>query len=163
VGTPIPPPSTPSNQTPLVHLLVGAVAVGLAFMLLWVSAPVWEGFIRPAPSGPPPPQDFVLLNTTVWHFSGSPPCWLNQVGPGATLPASAVFEAKLHLTYPLGNTSSPCAIESVAPQTSGFTLFSSNTPLVIASGQVATLEANVTVPSTSYTGSLTLLVTVSSG
>jgi hypothetical protein len=128
----------------------------VVFLVLWFTAPEWQGYFRPGPTTGP---QFALVNTTVWQFGAHPPCWPNQVGAGGTVPVGTVFSASVLLTYPLGNSSPPCTISSIRIETAGFTLVGSDTPLTIGPNETGRLFANVTVPADAYTGSLTVDVT----
>ncbi len=49
-----------------------------------------------------------------------------------------------------------CTVQSVSMQTTGFSIVSSNTPLVVDSGGSQTLTIVIGTPSTSYTGTVTI-------
>jgi hypothetical protein len=89
-------------------------------------------------------------------------CGFNSfTGTGGTTDAgtTATFTSTWHYNGFLGFGS--CTINSVSTDTPGFSLVSSNAPLVINGGSTQTLTVTVETPSSSYTGVLDIIVNAS--
>ncbi|MCI4365141.1 MAG: hypothetical protein L3K10_03650 [Thermoplasmata archaeon] len=142
-------------------MIFGVVVILAAFVLLWVSAPQWDGPLRPA--GPrPTAQSYVYLNDTSWQFTGATGCWSPIISIGGTIPIGGIYEAAVDLPYPGGASGPACTAQSVHVNSAGFALVDSTLPQTVGPGHATWIYVNVTVPGAQYTGALTLLITVSS-
>jgi hypothetical protein len=140
-------------------LLAGFTIVLVIFIVLWVTAPQWEGPFQP--HTPLPPQSFVSVNVTDWTFTGSTLCWQNAVfSNGGTIPLAGTFHAVLNLPYPGGVTGPKCTAQTPNVLTPGFALQNSNAPVSVAPGNDQLLYVNVTVPATAYGGPLSISLVV---
>jgi hypothetical protein len=108
---------------------------------------------------PPAPA----INVTEIEFqSADDPCGLvNSPYDGFTANTSQVLWLAVSVmgnSTPGGGTAS-CSISTLSSATAGFTLTGASVPLSIPANTNETLQFNVTCPSTSYGGALTLSVT----
>jgi hypothetical protein len=142
-------------------LIAGFTLVIVVLVVLWLTAPQWEGPLRPNPS--PPSQSFVSLNVTNWVMTGPAACWQGTfVSVGGTILVGGTFPASLSLPYPGGSTGPNCTARAVGVTTPGFALDDANVPVTVPPGGHAWLYANVTVPNAAYNGPLSITVTVAS-
>jgi hypothetical protein len=152
-----PPPPWPSRKAN--NLVVGAFAVVLAVLiLLWYTAPQWDGAFRP--KNPPPGPSYVSVNITEWAFAGPADCWQESVfSNGGVVPLNGTLHTSVALPYPDGLTGPNCTAQSVQVLTHDFVYANSNAPITVPPGGAARLYVNVTVPGAVYTGPLMMLVT----
>jgi hypothetical protein len=128
-------------------------------VVLYVTAPQWDGAFQP--NNPPPSESFVYLSATNWTFHGPSACWQEPLFAfGGTVLQSGTFEGSVSLPYPGGLTGPNCTAQSVQVVTAGFTLEGSNCPLTVRPGEDGQLFVNVTVPDSTFSGALSMLVTV---
>ncbi|MCI4345875.1 MAG: hypothetical protein L3K07_03885 [Thermoplasmata archaeon] len=90
---------------------------------------------------------------------GSCSGWGDTTGSGGTGGAGSHMTVSLSLT----NTAifGSCTAEDISTTTPGFGIGGSNTPLTVNAGTTQTLTATVDLPSGSFSGVLTIVVTVS--
>jgi hypothetical protein len=160
-AAPVAPASPRSNANRF--LIAGFTLLLLILIILWYTAPQWEGPLGLGPNRPPPAQSFASINITQWTFSGPTSCWQGSVFSfGGTVAVGGTFQVSVSLPYPGGLVGPNCTARSVTLLTTGFTLLNSNAPLTVAPGDAGRLFANVTVPETAYAGPLSVSVAVGS-
>ena len=165
-GTRIGAPSTssaPATRPPgkgNVYLLAGFTLLLVVLIVLWYTAPAWEGSFGLGPKPSPSPQSYVSLNITEWDFHGPNACWQVPVfSNGGTVILGGTFQGSVSLPYPGGSSGPDCTAESVQVETSGFVLQNTNAPVTVGPGGSERLFVNVTVPDSVYTGSLPISIT----
>jgi hypothetical protein len=96
-------------------------------------------------------------------FTGSTSCWSSATGGGGTLSGGQHYTVTDTLFY---NASlfgpGSCSVNTVSVATAGFTLVSDNAPVTVPSHGSRTLSITVAVPTTTYTGVLTIDATTTS-
>jgi zinc-ribbon domain len=148
-GTPVygpPPPVRPKR-----HIWLWIV-VGIVVLFVVIAA---IGFFL-VPAGP------AINVSEITMQSADNACGLaNSTWDGFTANASQVLWLGFGVTGPTNASGGTyaCAIASVNVVTAGFSIFGANTPLDVAANSNATLQFNVTCPSSSYNGELTLSLT----
>jgi hypothetical protein len=106
---------------------------------------------------------YVTLTGVNWDFSGPSNCWGSMTSSGLTVASGAQFTVSIKLSYTAGLLDpDSCTVKSVAVATTGFTIDTANTPLVVDSGSSQTLSVTLTAPTTNETVVLTLDGTVTS-
>ncbi len=101
------------------------------------------------------------LTDVTMNFAGATNCWVS-FHPGGVWGDNRWW-ADIRFTYQQGFLQpASCTVTNVRAQTSGFSIVSVNTPLVIVSGATETLHVVVQGPPTDYTGPLSLLAYVTS-
>jgi hypothetical protein len=125
-----------------------------------VSAVVAASYFASRPAGSPSPT--LHVTTVTMNFAGATNCWASyQLGIWTT--GNDRLWTDIQFTYQQGLFQpSSCTLTGVRAQTSGFSIVSANTPLVVVSGATETLHVVVQGPSTDYTGPLSLLAMVTS-
>lgn len=155
-GPPLAPPSTPLPPPPTLRsksrrrfylALTAAIAIVIALTVL---------VLEFEPGGPQNPYK-VRVTEVNWLEDGS----LSSSSPGFTKDAgkSDTVTLSLYCSPGLFDESITCQSGSVFIQTSGFGLQSTNAPYTWTSGSggaYSTLSVTVSLPSTSYTGNLTI-------
>lgn len=97
----------------------------------------------------------VTITATNWQYTG---CWQDTSSSGTMGYSEATtFVASDTLTSPSYAT---CTITGVSVSTDGFSVTNSNAPLTIEPGATQTLSVTVGVPSSGYTGAVTIVVQV---
>lgn len=105
----------------------------------------------------------VTLTGVNWQFSGPSNCWSSMSSGGQTVAAGDQFTVTIKLSYTAGLLDpDSCTVKSETVATSGFTVDSANTPLVVDSGSSQWLSVTLTAPNTNETVVLTLDGTVTS-
>jgi hypothetical protein len=101
------------------------------------------------------------INITGVNYEVSGCSFSSFTGNGGIFNAGdqATFASTWHYSGFLGFGS--CTINSVSTDTPGFSLVSSNAPLIINGGSTQTLSVTVSTPSSSYTGVLDVIVNAS--
>jgi hypothetical protein len=105
----------------------------------------------------------VHLTSVTWHFSGPAGCWGTMVESGRTVGSSQQVLVSVSLSYdamPMAPMS--CTATAVSVSTAGFSLVRDNAPLVVHTGDTASLNVTVETPATAYTGALALAITATS-
>jgi hypothetical protein len=158
MGYPQPPPQPKSHTGIYV-----AVAVIFVVVVLGGAALAYEN-AHPSSSGSgnnSPPQTVVITATNLNPQGGNGNCWTSSTGTGGTIAAGSDFSTSWTLSYP-GGLFKPasCTVQSASVQTPGFTIVSSNAPLTVSAGGTQTLTVVLGTPSTDYTGTVTLELTV---
>ena len=106
---------------------------------------------------------YVTLTGVNWEFSGPSNCWSSETTGGMTVASGAQFTVSVKLSYTAGLLDpDSCTVKSMAVGTTGFTIDTANTPLVVDSGSSQTLSVTLTAPNTNETVVLTLDGTVTS-
>jgi hypothetical protein len=140
-------------------LIAGFTVLLLVLIILWYTAPQWEGPLGLLPKKSPPAQSFVSVNITEWAFTGPAVCWQVPVfSYGGTVIVGGTLQVSVDLAYPGGLTGPSCTAQSVQVLTHGFVLQNSNAPVTVVPGGAEYLHVNVTVPDTVYNGSLSMSV-----
>ena len=97
------------------------------------------------------------------NFAGATNCWSSTSLTGYGITFNNEWTVSVSLSYHQGFLQpASCTVQSLRAQTTGFTVVSANTPLVVVDGATEILEMTVRGPAYDYTGSLSLLATVSS-
>jgi hypothetical protein len=105
----------------------------------------------------------VNVTAVNWDFSGPSNCWGTMSGSGTSVTGGDQFTVTIQLSYTAGLLDpSTCTVQSVVVNTTGFTLVSSNTPLVVDSGGSQVLSVTLQAPKSSETTVLALDCTVTS-
>ncbi len=142
-------------------LIAGFTLLLVVLIVLWYTAPDWEGPLGLGPRNSGPTQSFVSINVTQWTFSGPPTCWQgSEFSYGGIVPLAGTLGSSVALPYPGGLMGTDCTAQSVQITTSGFTLLGSNAPVTVSPGGSERLYVNVTVPNSTYTGPLAISVSV---
>jgi hypothetical protein len=146
-----------ANNSQLLSLEIRApdhnVSVGL----------VTNGTVNETTAPPPPPAKTVTITAVNWEFSGPSNCWSAMTTDGLNVSGGAQFSVKIKLSYTAGLLDpDSCTVQSVAVATSGFTLVSSNAPLVVDSGDTLTLAVTLDAPNENESTVLTIDATVTS-
>jgi hypothetical protein len=142
-------------------LIAGFTILLVILVVLWYTAPAWEGPLGLGPKNPGSSQSFVSVTTTNWTFAGPASCWQGTVfSYGGIVPFGGLLEGSVALPYPGGATGPNCTAQSIELTTSGFTLIDSSTPVLVSPGGGGRLYMNVTVPDYAYTGPLSVSVGV---
>jgi hypothetical protein len=106
---------------------------------------------------------YVTLSGVNWAFSGPSNCWGSMSTAGMTVASGSQFTVSVKLSYTAGLLDpDSCTVKSMAVGTTGFTIVTANTPLVVDSGSSQTLSVTLTAPNTNETVVLTLDGTVTS-
>jgi hypothetical protein len=127
-----------------------AVAGLLALQFLLLPLLLEQTFVVSPP--PPPPEAPLVL-----QFAGpSCPGWSNE-DLGIPIVGGTVW---MEFTLIVRAAAGSCTAESVAIPTPGFTLLTSNTPLVVSAGSYGSLDVNVSTPSEIPIGNVTFVVYV---
>jgi hypothetical protein len=106
---------------------------------------------------------YVNMTGVNWEFSGPSNCWSSMTTSGQTVAGGAQFTVTIKLSYTAGLLDpDSCTVTSEAVATTGFSVDSANTPLVVDSGSSQTLSVTLTAPNTNETVVLTLDGTVTS-
>lgn len=101
----------------------------------------------------------VDITAVNFAFSGASNCWTSATGAGGVVAAGGQWTETDTLSYTAGLFQpSSGTVQSVSVATQGFSIVTANVPLVVDSGGSQTLSVTVTVPSTSYTGALSVNV-----
>ncbi|MGD0587966.1 MAG: hypothetical protein ABSA63_04155 [Thermoplasmata archaeon] len=138
--------------------VVVAVILGIAIIGLWASGVFSSSKSSPGGGG-------VVggpVNITAINFNTTSEvniCWVSAPGPGGTVTAGQTFWTNWTLPYPEGGS---CTVQTVTMQTSGFSVEFANTPLVVKVPGPQTLTIAIGTPRTSYTGEVTIEMTVTS-
>lgn len=110
----------------------------------------------------PSPPKLTLASVTM-NFAGATNCWSSVSLTGYGITFNNEWTVAVRFTYQQGFLQpSSCTIQGVRSQTTGLTVVSANTPLVVVNGATETLQLTVRGPDYDYAGSLSLLATVSS-
>jgi len=142
--------------------LIAAFAVVLVVLiLLWDTAPQWEGPLGLGPKGSSGEQSYISVNVSRWTFNGPSACWQGSVlSYGGIVLVGGVLPVSVNLPYPGGLSGPSCTADSVRVLTAGFSLLGSSAPVLVVPGAAERLYVNVTVPSTTFTGPLNMSVDV---
>jgi hypothetical protein len=151
-------PSPRSNANG--YLIAGFTVLLVIMIILWYTAPQWEGPLGLGPKNSTPAQSFVSVNITEWTYTGPAACWQGSVfSYGGTVSLGGIFHGSVNLPYPGGLTGPNCTAQSVQVLTPGFVLQGSNVPVVVSPGGAGRLFVNVTVPGVVSSGPLSMTVT----
>lgn len=99
----------------------------------------------------------VNVTSVNWEFSGPSYCWGTMSGHGAVATGGGKFSVTVSLSYSAFLLEpASCTVQSVSVGTAGFSLASSNAPLVVESGGSQTLWVSVTAPNENESAVLTI-------
>ena len=143
------PPPPPKKSRKLLWIGIG---IGIVVVIVIIAA---VAFVASNTSN----TKSVNITAVNYQFIGSS-CsgWTDATGSGVQGSAGG----QVTLTFSLTNTApfGTCTAQSISTPTSGFTVVSSNTPLTVNAGATQTLTAVIGLPSQSYNGVLTIVVSV---
>jgi hypothetical protein len=108
-------------------------------------------------------QPSVTVHSTTLTFApGSNPCFPSAYAGGQvhTLATGGVIDFTINLTDQSGGSVRDCTVTSVNVSTAGFTVESSNVPLIVPLGAPAELNVSVGDPTSSYQGNLSMTANV---
>jgi len=112
---------------------------------------------------------YVLTSHTVHvtaeniSVTGATNCWTSTTGSGEDVPGGSVFTTTWKLPYHAGPFDPPsCTVQSVSLGTPGFALSSANVPLTVLDGGNQTLTLRILAPNSDYTGTLSIILAVTS-
>jgi hypothetical protein len=152
-GYAAPPPQKKSHTGAIIGVVVVVILV-VVLAGLW-AAGVFSTSSSPGGGGGGATVDITAINLE--PTSETSTCWTSSTGTGGSVAAGQSFSTSWTLSYTkslFGPAS--CTVQSVSMQTAGFSIVSSNTPLVVDSGGTQTLTIVIGTPSTSYTGTVTI-------
>jgi hypothetical protein len=159
-------PQQPYAPPPPKRSHAGAItAVVIVVILVVVLAGLYAaGYLTPSssssPGGGSPPAATVDVTAVNFAFSGASNCWKSSTGSGGILSGGQQWTETDTLSYTAGFLQpSSCTVQTASVATPGFSLVNANVPLVVDSGGSLTLSVTLTVPTTSYTGPLTIDLT----
>jgi hypothetical protein len=104
--------------------------------------------------------DVTGINYLFTSTSGGSGCWNDISSTGDTVDAGQQVPSSISLTWSqpfLG--SSTCTVETVAVETTGFSIASSNVPLIVGTGGPSYLNLEIGTPSTAFSGVVTVEAT----
>lgn len=172
---PPPPPAQPLYATQpqpprksSTALVVVVVVVVVILVLAIVGALAFSGAFHTAGSSggggggsnPPAQVDVTAIN---FAFNGATNCWTSSTGTGDVVSAGQTIQTTWTMSYNGGFLEpNSCTIQSVSVQTSGFSIQSTNTPLVVLAHGTQTLTVVLGTPGVAYTGVVTLDAQVTS-
>jgi len=155
-GAAAPPPPTKVSRT------IAMITVVVVVLLVAVVAGLWAAGVFHTSSSSNGGGGATINVTAVNFYVTANPCWTSSGGPGGTVNAGQSFSTSWTLSYTktlFGPAS--CTVQSVSSATPGFSIVSSNTPLVVDSGGSQTLSIVIETPSVaSWTGVVTINVSV---
>lgn len=101
-------------------------------------------------------------SATLTFAPANNPCFPSEYGGGRahTVVAGGFLEFRINLSDRSGGTVHACTVTGVNVSTAGFQMESTNVPVVVPNGGTATLNVTVEVPTTSYSGNLTMTANV---
>ncbi len=156
-----PAPSWPRRQNANSYLIAAFAIVLVVLIILWDTAPQWEGPLGLGPKGSSGGQSYVSVNVSRWTFNGPAVCWQGSVfSYGGIVLVGGVLPVSVNLPYPGGLVGPNCTADSVHVLTAGFSLVDSSAPVRVVPGAAERLYVNVTAPSSTYTGPLNMSVDV---
>jgi hypothetical protein len=108
-----------------------------------------------------PSNHTTRVNVTAvnWDFTGSANCFNDTTSSGSVVSGGSNFTVSVAISFS-GPASASCTVQGLTAGTSGFTVISSDTPLVVPSGSTQTLSAQVRAPGENETTVLTLRAAV---
>jgi hypothetical protein len=110
-----------------------------------------------------PSTPTLTLTSVTMNFAGATNCWASVSLTGYGITVGNEWTVSVRFSYQQGFLQpASCTIQTVRSQTPGLTVVSANAPLVVVNGATETLQLTVRGPDYDYTGSLSLLATVSS-
>jgi flagellar basal body-associated protein FliL len=142
--------TTPSASSKKSHkgLWIGIV-IGVVVVILILAALVYVGMT----------VNSVKVTAINLQFTGdSCSGWTDGTDPGLT--ANAGSQVSDTISLPNDSIFSSCTAESVLTSTSGFSIVSSNAPLTVNAGTTQSLSVVIGMPSGSYNGVLTIVISV---
>jgi hypothetical protein len=143
----LPPPMPPRKSRTALIVLVAVILV-----VVGVSAAV-----------------YILASHTVHvtaeniSITGATNCWTSTTGSGETVAGGSTFTTTWTLAYTAGPVDPASrTVQSVSIGTPGFALASANVPLLVLDGGNQTLTMRIVAPNSDYTGTLSLILAVTS-
>ena len=106
-----------------------------------------------------------MVHVTAENISitGATNCWTSTTGSGEDVPGGSVFTTTWTLAYHAGAFDPPsCTVQSISLGTPGFALSSANVPLTVPDGGNQTLTLRIVAPNSDYTGTLSIILAVTS-
>jgi hypothetical protein len=101
--------------------------------------------------------DVTGINYIFTSTSGGAGCWPDASEPGDTVNGGQQIPTSVGLTWTqpfLG--SSTCTVETVAVSTNGFSIASSNVPLIVNTGGASYLNIEIGTPNSPFNGVVTI-------
>ncbi len=151
------PPAPPKSRTGLI------VAIVVVVVVVVIAAVIVLGMRPASTTNNPPPTVYVTITAINLQINGPSNCWSSSTETGGTVTAGTSFSDSWQFTYHQGFLQPvSCTIQSVSISTAGFSLVSSNAPLVVGNGATQTFTYTVQTPSAAYSGVMTVVLTVTS-
>jgi len=156
-GPPAPSPPTAARSRLLVVIAVVVVAVLVVVALVWV---LGIGGFGPAGRSTPPVEVHVTV-LTLGFSPGNNACFSSEFQTTHAQTVIAGGQLSYNVSLQDGNPGGAraCTVTGLTVNTSGFSLLSSNVPLVVGTG-TATLTFTLTAPSTAFNGSVVVSANV---
>jgi hypothetical protein len=146
-GAPMPPPAPPPRRSRRRVWIVVLVVVILIVAVVGVLAYEASQVVSVSQVNFSSPDNTCGLNGVVYYgFNAS---------LGSTVAVG--FDMYGNNTTAGGTSTGPCTVHSVSSASSGFTIATQNTPLVVPANTTLVLWLNITVPGSSYSGALNLI------